>query len=113
MQSILVCAQSAATIQTSYFAATSPCVFASGLGTISVGATLSAVQALLQGIPSGCRLLTFTGSTLERQATWASSPNAIGAAPIGLGYFDTTLSAQLFSDGLTSSGWSSRTAAGV
>jgi hypothetical protein len=33
MQAVLVSAQSAATIQTSYFAATAPCVFSSGLGT--------------------------------------------------------------------------------
>jgi len=53
MQAILACSQANATVQTSYFASISPCVFSSGLGTVAVGASLSAVQALLQGLPTG------------------------------------------------------------
>ena len=113
MQAVLVRAQSAATIQTSYFAVTSPAVFSSGLATISVGATLSAIQALLQGIPSGCRLLTFSGTTAERQSVWGSSPTAVGFAALNTPYYDSSLSQQLFADGLSATGWSSRGTAGL
>jgi hypothetical protein len=113
VQAILVSTQASATISTSYFFSAAPAIFANNLATVSVGASLSAVQALQQGMPSGCRLLTFSGSTVERQATWGSSPNAIGFAALNTPYFDSTLSQQLFAEGLSATGWSSRTSAGV
>ena len=114
MQAVLVRAQSAATIQTSFFAATSPAVFSSGLATISVGAaTPGAVQSLMQNLPAGIKLVTFVGSTLERQSAWATAPAAIGSPPLGLAFYDTSLSTQLFGDTVSATGWSSRTAAGV
>jgi hypothetical protein len=71
MQAVLASGQASATMSTSCFANASPCVFTGNLGSISVGASLGAVQALLQGLPTGVRLLTFVGATAERQSTWA------------------------------------------
>jgi hypothetical protein len=113
MQAVLCSAQSSASVSTSFFAATSPAVFSSGLATISVGASLSAVGALLQALPSGIRLVTFSGSTPERQSVWGTLPNGVGFAALGTPFFDSTLGAQLFADGVTGTGWSSRTAAGI
>jgi hypothetical protein len=113
VQAILISNQASATISTSYFFSATPAVFANSLATVAVGASLSAVQALQQGMPSGCRLLTFSGSTTERQSTWGSSPNAVGAAALGTMFFDSTLSQQLVAENLSPSGWSSRGTAGL
>lgn len=91
MQAILACSQASATIQTSYFAAAAPCTFSGNLGTISVTATPAGVQSLMGNLPSGVKLLTFTGSTAERQSAWATAPSAIGSPPLGLPYYDTSL----------------------
>jgi hypothetical protein len=113
VQAVLVSNQTSATISTSYFFSAAPAVFANSLATVAVGASLGFVQGLLQALPTGVRLLTFSGTTAERQATWGTSPTAVGFAALATPYFDSSLGAQLFADGLTATGWSSRTAAGV
>ena len=47
-------------------------------------------------------------STAERQATWGSSPNAVGAAPLGTPFFDSSLGVQLFAGGVSGSGCAGR-----
>ena len=113
MQAVLICNQASASISTSFFASTAPAVFSGNLSTISVGSTPGAVQSLMQNLPSNVKLLTFVGSTLERQTVWATAPTAIGAPPLGLAFYDTSLASQLFGDTVSSTGWSSRTAAGL
>jgi hypothetical protein len=87
----------------------------SGLGTISAGSSpgLGNIQTILLAIAGQASLLTFNGTTAERNSAWSGSPAAGQRPPLGTGYFDTTLGAQLFAEAYSSSGWSSTTTVGV
>jgi hypothetical protein len=84
-----------------------------GLGTISVGTSLAETGSVLLSLGDQAGVLTWTGTTAERQATWASGPTRVGCAPRGTAYYDTTLGAQVFADGVSSTNWSSTSSAGV
>ena len=84
-----------------------------GLGTIAVGTSLAETGSVLLSLGDQAGVLTWSGTTAERQATWVNIPNRVGAAPRGTAYYDSTVGAQLFADGYSATGWSSTSSAGV
>jgi hypothetical protein len=90
-------------------------VGSSGLGTISVGATLPAAMSLLQSLPTGVRFLAWSGTTNERNAVWPNGP-AFGVRPaLGTLFNDSSLGVIVSYTGepTSATGWSSLTATGV